>query len=476
MADLIKDKVSHKGRKIQKYSLEFKKDVIAYAEKSGNRPASKQFSVDERRIREWRAKMIDIEGLLATKKGKSRSRLSGGGRKPLSSKLEEVVLEWIKNRRACGLSVSCKLIMKKAEVTYHEMMENNLVNNDSFKASRGWVCKFMRRNGLSLRRKTSVSQQDPERMVAKLVSYVIHVRRLQEKHKYRASDIIAMDETQVWCDMISETTIDATGKKSITMKTTGHEKAKVLVCLAAKADGTKLKPMVVFKGAKQEVAVLKQEFQHGAIVATSANGWMNTELTNVWVDSVLGAFAFNRRLFAWDSYKCHIEDSITESLKSKNIDCVIVPGGCTKYIHAPALRWNKVFNSSCTEKYDEWLGTVGIHKETSAGNLKVPPRRAILQWILDAWAKLPTDVIKHSFTSCALNLNVDGSNDDVIHCFKDGQPCSTGRAMLRTQLDILREPETNLLESTDSDVEEAYPSTLELVDSDQEGDSDIKSV
>ena len=70
-----------------------------------------------------------------------------------------------------------------------------------------------------------------------------------------------MDETLVLCDMISETTIDATGKKTITLKTTGHEKASVSVCLAAKTDGTKLKPMVVFRGAKREVAALNQEFK-----------------------------------------------------------------------------------------------------------------------------------------------------------------------------------------------------------------------
>ena len=355
------------------------------------------------------------------------------------------------------------------------MTENNLVDGEDFKASRGWLRKFMKRNGLSLRRKTSVAQQDPERMVGRLVSYVIQVRRLQEKHKYSASDVIAMDETPVWCDMISETTVDTSGKKTITLKSTGHEKARVSVCLAAKADGTKLKPMVVFKGGKREVAKLKQEFQHRAIVATSANGWMDAELTKVWVDSVVGAFAFNRRLLAWDSYECHIGDSITESLKSKKIDPVIVPGGCTKYMQAPDVSWNKPFKASCTEKYDEWLGTIGIHEETAAGNLKSPPRRAILQWILDAWTELPTDVIENSFRSCALNLPVDGSNDDVIHCFKEGQPCSTGRAMLRTQLGILREPEiANPFECTDSDVEEAYPPAMELVDSDQEGDSDIE--
>ena len=126
-------------------------------------------------------------------------------------------------------------------------MNQNDVTDDDFKASRGWLAKFMKRNGLSLRRKTSIAQQDPERMIAKLVSYVIQVRRLQKKHEYSLSDIIAMDETPVWCDMVSETTIDATGKKTITLKTTGHEKARVSVCLAAKADGTKLKPMVVFR-------------------------------------------------------------------------------------------------------------------------------------------------------------------------------------------------------------------------------------
>ena len=177
----------------------------------------------------------------------------------------------------------------------------------------------MKRNGLSLRRKTSVAQQDPERLVAKLVAYIVQVRRMQKKHYYvyNPSDIIAMDETPVWCDMISETTIDKTGRKSITLKTTGHEKARVFVCLAAKADGTKLKPMVVFKGAKREVAALSQEFKHKAVVATSDNAWMKTEVTQVWINSVLGAFSFNRRLLAWDSYECHIEDSANESLKAK---------------------------------------------------------------------------------------------------------------------------------------------------------------
>ena len=84
-----------------------------------------------------------------------------------------------------------------------------------------------------------MAQQDPERMVAKLVSYIIQVRQLQIKHNYAPCDIIAMDETPVWCDMISETTVDKSGIKTVTLKTTGQEKSRVSVVLAAKADGTK---------------------------------------------------------------------------------------------------------------------------------------------------------------------------------------------------------------------------------------------
>ena len=53
-----------------------------------------------------------------------------------------------------------------------------------------------------------------------------------------------------------------------------------------------------------------------------------------------------------------------------------MPGGCTMYIQAPDVCWNKPFKVACSEKYDEWLGTVGIYEKTAAGNLKATPRRS----------------------------------------------------------------------------------------------------
>ena len=179
------------------------------------------------------------------------------------------------------------------------------------------------------------------------------------KHPFKASDIIAMDETRIWADMVSDTTVDVTGKK--TVKTTGHEKSRVSVCLAAKADGTKLPPFIVFKSTKREVAVMDKVFK-GCHTASSPNGWMNTALTHSWINKVLGTFSFTRRYLVWDSYECHIEDSVKSSLNAKKIDVSIVPGGCTKYIKAPDVSWNKPFKAYATEMCDKRLSEEGINQ------------------------------------------------------------------------------------------------------------------
>ena len=48
--------------------------------------------------------------------------------------------------------------------------------------------------------------------------------------------------------MLSDTTVHFTGARSVSLKTSGHEKDHYTVVLTAKADGSKLKLFIVFKG------------------------------------------------------------------------------------------------------------------------------------------------------------------------------------------------------------------------------------
>ena len=401
-----------------------------------------------------------------------RCRLDGGGRKVTDVELEEEVLNWIHERRANMLRVSRKLIMFKAKAIYDEKCGNNEALKDGFIASNGWLVKFMHRNNLSLRRRTTVAQKDPSHLTGKLVGYVMHVRRLTMKENYPPSCVIAMDETAVWSDMVGNTTVNATGSKDIPLKPTGNEKVRVTVCLTAKADGTRMKPFIIFQGAKREVAVLNEEFKNRCVVTSSSNGWMNEELTLMYLKKVVGPFSFQKRLLAWDTFEAHMTEPVKQLLKEMRIDDALIPGGCTKYIQAPDVFWNKPFKGRIMEFYDEWLAS-GMHYYTEAGNMKPASRRLIVTWILEAWNLVDKELISRSFKSCALNLKNDGSEDNMIHCFKNGQPCSACASLLQDQVHIINNDDVvnaNPFDVTDKDVDEATPQENLVDESENEDD------
>ena len=118
-----------------------------------------------------------------------------------------------------------------------------------------------------------------------------------------------------------------------------------------------------------------------------------------------------------------------------NVDSMIIPDWCTKYIQALDVRWNVAFKMRMTELHNQWLSE-GVHQVTEGGNMKLPSRKRIIEWVLDAWSQLSKENIK--LLKCyGLNLANDGREDDFIHCLKKGQPCKAGRQKLNSQLSIL---------------------------------------
>ena len=191
-----KSQYSHAGKKVTAYTTKFKLADVQFAEEcnSNHQAATTEFNVDRKRIREWRQNKSKLESV-GSAAGKQK-RLEGGGRKPFDEAIEEVLFEWVHQRRANGLRVSRKIIRSKAGCLHEEKCKETEIP-PTFTASVGWVQKFMTRNGLSIRRKTTQSQKNPEKLIVKLISYVLQMRRLRETFSYGDSDIVAMDETAV---------------------------------------------------------------------------------------------------------------------------------------------------------------------------------------------------------------------------------------------------------------------------------------
>ena len=266
------------------YDMKFKLKAVEVAKKKNISAAAREFKVDRKRIRQW---MIQESELVkCTKDGRSKSkRLQGGGRKAQDVDMEELLFDWIVDLRHRNLRVSRSMIMREAKT---------ISSNENFKASIGWLNRFLKRRGLSLRRKTTVCQNPPAACVDKLVNFIVRLRRLRVLEKLTDNFIFAMDETPCWMDMPSDTTIHFSGARSVSVKTTGHEKSHFTVVLTAKADGTKLKPFVVFKG--KGTRLLKGlSTIPGLVVRFSDNGWMNDSLTIEYLRTIIGAFTFGNK-------------------------------------------------------------------------------------------------------------------------------------------------------------------------------------
>ena len=103
---------------------------------------------------------------------------------------------------------------------------------------------------ISFRKATHIAQKSEELLGHKMYSLLTYVTRLRKVRHYSMAEICNMDETPIWLYMSGTYTLQEQGSKTVSLQTTGHEKSRVTVMLAALADGTKLPPMVLFKGVR----------------------------------------------------------------------------------------------------------------------------------------------------------------------------------------------------------------------------------
>ena len=157
-----------------------------------------------------------------------------------------------------------------------------------------------------------------------------------------------------------------------------------------------------FSGGIRKVKELHEKKQlSGNIVSTSVNGWMNEELTKDYLRRVIGKLSFKQRILVWDAYRCHISEATKSELKrGYNITTAVIPGGCTKYLQAADVCWNKPFKATLHEMYDAWMAGDEDKEYTSGGNLKAPSFKLVLQWVKAAWDGIDQELIKKSFKVC----------------------------------------------------------------------------
>ena len=95
----------------------------------------------------------------------------------------------------------------------------------------------MKRYKLALRRRTRILQKLPNQIQKLLESFYQFINDLRIKKSFELKNILNMDETPIWFDMVGALTINPKGEKTVHVRATENEKNRftaMFTCAAGK--------------------------------------------------------------------------------------------------------------------------------------------------------------------------------------------------------------------------------------------------
>ena len=208
-------------------------------------------------------------------------------------------------QRSTSRSVSTVSIRLKAKALACEL------DIKDFQGTSSWCFRFMKRHNLSIRTRTTVSQQLPDDYREKLMLFRTYCTNKINEQNIQLKHITNMDEVPLTFDIPVNRTVERTGTSAVSIRTTGNEKSSLTVVLGCQANGQKLPPMVIFK----RKTLPKENFLAGVSIKANPKGWMDEEMMSDWLREVYvrrpdGFFHKSPSLLIYDSMRTHLTDAV----------------------------------------------------------------------------------------------------------------------------------------------------------------------
>ena len=109
-----------------------------------------------------------------------------------------------------------------------------------------------------------------------------------------------------------------------------------------------------------------------------------------------------------------------------------------------------------------------------AENMKPVARRLEVEWVIKSWQDISNETLAKSIKLCSLALAIDGTQDDLISCFKEGKKRVAGKALLKTQIPNFNHKNLhkNPFEISEEDTAAAAPS-FNVIEEDEGDDIEL---
>jgi hypothetical protein len=212
--------------------------------------------------------------------------------------------------------------------------------------------------GVVRRRDNHVVQNTRHDMTVK-AGYVEFVNEGVKAGKYRACDIVNIDETNINFDLISGATLAGYGERTIGCAATGSSN-RCIVLLGVTMDGEKLPPFIIFKGANTPRSKITKEFDSvksrgkcgypkGMFYTVQAKAWMDKARMHDWIDTVWIPYNNATRhgchdmYLLMDEFSVHLMGEINHKINKLGTGTEFVPGGYTGCVQVLDKCVNKPF-------------------------------------------------------------------------------------------------------------------------------------
>ena len=399
--DAILDEPSPKRGKYALYTPKKKTAILEEVERCGLRATSRKWKIAPSTIATWKKELaVDVP------RHKGGRKVGGGRKLAYDQEIEEKVIVFIIEKREHQLPVSRDSVRQYILTLTKE-------NYPDFKASSGWLTRFMDRNDFSVRRHTSLSQKLPADLEVRLAAFYKHLKELRtNKELDEDALILNMDEVPVVFDTVPSKIPSKRGEKDISMKTTGGEKKRYTAVLAVSASGEFLPTMTIFKGKRDPKDV---QIPQGWVVCSNDKAWMREDIMIRWIKEILCPYTQRRpALLVMDSFSAHVTTKVQAELERINAFPAIIPGGCTSKAQPLDVVINKPYRNKIRKLWTLFMQDRQAQAKDSLSFLG-PSRQDVIGWMEAAQNELQqTAYISKSFKVTGISTALGGAEDHMI--------------------------------------------------------------
>ena len=261
------------------------------------------------------------------------------------------LLSWLRDMRETGMAVSVDMTVIRASQI------DSVFRHTSSSAKYSTIRCLLQSHGIVIRSKTHEVQTAPAEKREEAKAWVVTVVPILTQPNRHQDWIANMDQTPVPFAMTPKTTLNEQGSRTVNVCSSPGSTMRLTLAMFVTVSGKNLTPYIIFKGKlnrhiMREFSKVNSRYPENAYFTVQDNAWMNEWCCLEWVEKCVKPRVESAPegiipLLFLDSYKCHQQASVVNSIAELGVEVQFIPRGCTGLCQAVDVGVNNPSRTEC---------------------------------------------------------------------------------------------------------------------------------